>query len=56
MAEYDHVAGLREQLKRKPGPLPRLEIAQKPFDELRFEDFRLVGYECQEAIRFKVAV
>lgn len=56
MAEYDHVAGLKEQLKRTPGPLPRLEIARKPFDELRFEDFKLVGYECQEPIKFKVAV
>lgn len=56
MAEYDHVAGLREQLTRTPKALPRLEIARKPFDELRFEDFRLVGYECDEAIRFKVAV
>jgi thymidylate synthase len=56
MAEYDHLAGLKEQLQRKPLPLPRLEIARKPFDELRFEDFNLVGYRCHEAIRFKVAV
>ncbi|RIK68282.1 MAG: thymidylate synthase [Planctomycetota bacterium] len=56
MAEYDHVAGLREQLARHPMPLPRLKIARKPIDELRFEDFELVGYECQPPIRFKVAV
>lgn len=56
MAEYDHVAGLREQLTRHPMPLPRLKIARKPIDELRFEDFELVGYECQPPIRFKVAV
>ncbi len=55
-AEYDHVAGLRRQLERQPRPLPRLVIARKPFDELTFDDFDLLGYECDEAIRFKVAV
>jgi len=56
MAKYDHVPGLREQLTRTPRPLPRLEIARKPFDELTFDDFRLVGYECAESIKFAVAV
>ena len=56
MAEYDQAAGLREQLKRKPLPLPRLKIARKPFDELKFEDFELIGYQSHEAIKFKVAV
>jgi thymidylate synthase len=41
----NHVDGLKEQLKRAPKPLPRLEIASKPIDELRFEDFTLTGYE-----------
>lgn len=54
--DYDHVEGLREQLKRKPLPLPQLKIADKPFDQLTFEDFDLVGYRCHEPIRFKVAV
>lgn len=56
MAEYDHVAGLKEQLNRAPLSLPRLKIARKPFDELRYEDFELVGYDSHEAIKFKVAV
>jgi len=55
-AEFDHVAGLREQLTRKPLPLPRLVIARKPFDELTFDDFDLVGYQCHDTIKFKVAV
>lgn len=55
-AEYDHVAGLREQLTREPRPLPRLVIADKPIDELRFEDFKLVGYDPHPKILFKVAV
>jgi len=54
--EFDHLQGLKEQLQRKPLPLPRLEIARKPIDELTFEDFNLVGYQCHEPIKFKVAV
>jgi thymidylate synthase len=52
----NHIDGLKEQLKRTPRPLPRLEIARKPIDELQFEDFTLVGYECDEPIKFAVAV
>lgn len=55
-ARYDHVRGLREQLTREPRPLPRLEIADKPIDELRFEDFKLVGYDPHPKILFQVAV
>jgi thymidylate synthase len=56
MADHDQAEGLREQLQRKPLPLPILRIARKPFDELTFEDFELVGYKCHDAIKFKVAV
>ena len=56
MADHDHVEGLREQLERRPKPLPRLVIAQKPIDELTFEDFELIGYQCHQPIKFKVAV
>jgi thymidylate synthase len=56
LAEYDHVPGLLEQLKREPRPLPRLVIARKPFHELRFEDFRVEGYNPHPKIKFKVAV
>ncbi|MER3523281.1 MAG: thymidylate synthase [Ignavibacteria bacterium] len=52
----NHIEGLKEQLTRKPLPLPRLEIARKPIDELRFEDFTLIGYQCHEPIKFEVAV
>ncbi len=56
MAAYDHVAGLKEQLKREPRPLPRLIIAKKPMKDLRFEDFKVENYEPHPAISFKVAV
>lgn len=56
MAAYDHLAGLREQLTREPRPLPKLHIAKKPFDELKFEDFTVEGYNPHPPISFKVAV
>lgn len=56
MEKYDHLAGLKEQLKREPLELPRLEIEAKPIDELKFEDFKLVGYKSHEKIKFEVAV
>ncbi|MGE5313128.1 MAG: thymidylate synthase [Acidobacteriota bacterium] len=52
----NHIDGLREQLKRTPKPLPELRIARKPLDELSFEDFELVNYTPDPAIRFDVAV
>jgi thymidylate synthase len=55
-AEYDHVPGLLEQLERKPLPLPTLRIADKPLEQLRFEDFELLNYVSHDAIKFKVAV
>jgi len=68
MAEYDHVPGLREQLKRAPRPLPRLTISPDlrsldDIEALLSEDtetllshFRLEGYDPHPAISFKVAV
>jgi len=56
MDEYDHVQGLRDQLERDPLPLPRLEIAYKPFEQLTFDDFTLEGYAYHPPISFKVAV
>ncbi len=52
----NHVDGLKEQLKRKPYPLPQLEIAKKPFWDLKFEDFNLKNYTHDEFIKFPVAV
>ncbi len=58
----DHVDGLREQLARTPAPAPQLVVANhadgrpKALDELTADDFALVGYDPQPAIRFPVAV
>ena len=52
----NHIDGLKEQLTRTPKKLPTLKIADKPFWDLKFEDFELVGYEHDEFIKFPVAV
>jgi thymidylate synthase len=52
----NHVDNLKEQLTRQPLTLPRLEIAEKPFDQLEFSDFELEGYEHHDPIKFDVAV
>jgi thymidylate synthase len=52
----NHIDGLKDQLNRIPKPLPHLDIAQKTIDELQFEDFTLTGYQCDEPIKFEVAV
>jgi thymidylate synthase len=52
----NHVAGLEEQLRREPLPPPRVRIAPRPLDELRFEDFTLIDYRHHPFIRFEVAV
>lgn len=54
--KYDHLEGLKEQLIRKPLPLSKLKITQKPLDELKFEDFELIDYQYHPKIKFEVAV
>ncbi len=53
---YDHLNGLKEQLKREPLPLPQLKIAKKPLNELTFDDFELLNYQHHDKIKFEVAV
>jgi thymidylate synthase len=52
----DHLDGLKTQLQRSPGPLPTVEIADKPFFQLCFEDFKLNNYAHQGFIKFPVSV
>jgi len=54
--KYDHVTGVLEQLSREILPLPKLKIANKPFEELEFEDFEIVDYEHNKPIRRYMAV
>ena len=52
----NHVEGLKSQLLREPKKLPQLKIAKKPFWDLQYEDFELVGYEHEKFIKFPIAV
>jgi thymidylate synthase len=52
----NHLEGVRLQLERQPHPLPRVTLADKPFFELQFEDFKLENYAHHPFIRFPVAV
>ena len=52
----NHVEGLLKQLQRTPRPMPTVEIADKSFFELTFEDFALRNYDPYPFIKFAVAV
>lgn len=52
----NHLEGVKQQLTRSPKARPEVEIADKPFFELTFEDFKLKNYTHDEFIKFEVAV
>lgn len=54
----NHVAQLEEQVKRVPYPSPTLEFTRKVtnIDDFKFDDFKIVGYECHPGIKMQVAV
>ena len=52
----NHIEGLKEQLKRTPKTLPTIKIADKPFNDLKFEDITLENYNPDPIIKFEVAV
>ncbi|WP_256391206.1 thymidylate synthase [Natronoarchaeum rubrum] len=52
---YDHVPGLLEQLAREPLDRPEIHVADKPLDELAYEDVELRDYDSHPGISFKVA-
>jgi thymidylate synthase len=54
----NHLDQVNEQLSRKPGQLPKLIIKRVPKDisEFTIDDFELVDYNPQPAIRGEVAV
>ena len=68
MTEYDHIPGLKQQLKRKPRRLPAFEIdpAIRSLEDIApllslstdeiMDKFKLHDYDPHPAINFKVAV
>jgi thymidylate synthase len=52
---YDHVPGLLKQINRDPYELPEIEIADKPFDDLGYDDIQLKEYDHHDGLNFGVA-
>eukprot|EP01047_Picozoa_sp_COSAG01_P000394 COSAG01_NODE_7_length_54400_cov_1218.054935_18_plen_270_part_00 len=52
----NHVDAMKLQLTRQPSELPQLQIANKAFFDLCFEDFELLNYHPQGFIKLPVAV
>lgn len=54
----DHVESLKEQLKRRPGDFPKVNIKREldNIDNFKFDDIELIGYEPQGAIAMKMSV
>ena len=55
----DAVEQVQEQLSREPLPLPDLYLenrGQESIDDFVMSDFSLVGYQCHEAIKARMAV
>lgn len=52
----NHLDGLKKQLERTPGPLPSVQVADKPLFALNYDDIKLIDYSPQGFIKFPVAV
>jgi thymidylate synthase len=52
----NHIEGVKKQLTREPKTLPRVTVADKPVDALKFEDIALHDYEHHPFIKFPIAV
>ena len=52
---YDHVPGLLTQLSREPRERPRIEVADRPLDDLEYDDVRLREYDPAPGLEFAVA-
>ncbi len=52
----NHIEGLKLQLTRTPGPLPRLELPTKKVLDYTFSDFKLCDYTPAPFIKFPIAV
>lgn len=52
----NHLDGIKEQLTRKPYPLPELKLNKKPMAELKADDFIIENYQYHPFIKFQIAV
>ncbi len=56
MEGQDHVTAVLEQLSRAPRSLPSFDVANKDFDELTIDDFKIEDYDPHPVIRRNVAL
>jgi thymidylate synthase len=54
----NHVESAKEQLKRKPYPLPKLKIVGnvKNIDDFKEENFVLENYQCHDKIKTDLVI
>jgi thymidylate synthase len=54
----NHIKQVKEQLKRKPTPFPRMKINPKvkDIDDFRYDDFELISYKPHPVIKAPIAV
>jgi thymidylate synthase len=53
----NHVEQVELQLSREPFPLPKLQLDRRPsLFEYRFEDIKIMDYQCHPAIKAPIAV
>ncbi len=55
----NHVEGAKEQLTRDPEKYPLPKLVTEPFTSIfdwKYEDSKIIGYESQPTIKFKIAV
>jgi thymidylate synthase len=56
MERYDHITAILEQLANNPLELCKLEIAEKPFDQLELKDFEIKDYKHHQRISREMCV
>ncbi|MFY7698324.1 MAG: thymidylate synthase [Legionella sp.] len=54
----NHLEQARQQLERKPYPLPQLQLKRKPASlfDYQFEDFEILNYQSHPAIKAPIAI
>jgi thymidylate synthase len=54
----NHIQQVKEQLKRKPKPFPKMKLNPKvkKIDDFKFEDFTLEGYDPHPPIKGEITV
>jgi len=52
----NHLEGIKQQLQRRPKPLPQLKLKRKNVLNMTFDDIAIANYEHEAFIKFPIAV